>query len=226
MKRIHWSLLLLVFILDQSMAQIVPPPPQGNSVVYFVRGALGERYDTPAAMRDYAPSNYDMYTVDAPLNSLVVETLAMAMDESGSRSSVRAFCLFDSTRYFGRLNEDGYIRYECESGFHLFWSRGTHDDFIEAQLAPGKTYFIVVSEKVGEVSPDLIPVNPGNEFLISEIFEFMSAQPAREYTDEVILREERKQRKRISKSLRQYEQERMQGRLPTKLTADMYIGSM
>ncbi len=222
-KAICWILLLLAFLMKPGLSQIVPPPPQGNSVVYFVRGALGERYDTPAAMRYNGPSGY---TTDAPFNSMVIETLAMAINDSRPKSSVRAFCLFDSTQYIGRLNEDGYIRYECESGFHLFWSRGTNDDFIEAQLAPGKTYFIVVSAKVGEVSPDLIPVNPGNEFLVSEIFEFMSAQPGREYTDEVIHREEKKQRNRISKSLKQYEQERMHGRLPTNLTADMYIGSM
>jgi hypothetical protein len=66
----------------------------------------------------------------------------------------------------------------------------------------------------------------GNEYLVFSILEFMSSRPAREYTAEHIQRAQKKQRKKVKKYLQRYEHHRSGGKLPAKLTRDMYIGSM
>jgi len=80
----------------------------------------------------------------------------------------------DNFPVFEYANEDGkllgftetgcYFEYCCDSGKHFFLTWGEGDAFIEADLAPGKIYYIQAWSKFGILSsrPGFAPVAPGS----------------------------------------------------------------
>ena len=79
------------------------------------------------------------------------------------------FPVFEVTDEGGRLigftETDCYFEYTCPPGVHLFltWEEG--DAFVEADLEPGKTYFIQAYSRFGVLAPrpGLAPVAKGSE---------------------------------------------------------------
>jgi hypothetical protein len=82
---------------------------------------------------------------------------------------------FDNFPVYEYVNEDGkllgftetgcYFEYRCEPGKHFFLTWGEGDAFIEADLAPGKIYYIQAWSKFGILSsrPGFAPVAPGTD---------------------------------------------------------------
>ncbi|MBV8878939.1 MAG: hypothetical protein JO332_03135, partial [Planctomycetaceae bacterium] len=71
----------------------------------------------------------------------------------------------DSGKLLGFTETDCYFEYRCEPGRHLFLTWGEGEAFIEAELAPGKTYFLQAWSKFGLVRsrPGFAPVAPGSD---------------------------------------------------------------
>lgn len=71
------------------------------------------------------------------------------------RTSVLGFAInftyFDSAHAIGKYHAPYYLRYTCEPGHHLFWARSENNDFLEAELLPGKIYFIRVNPQMGGI---------------------------------------------------------------------------
>lgn len=206
MKAIYWSFFSLFFFMETGFTQIVPPSSEGNSVVYFLRGANNEKFD-PRLLGISNNTNYPFISY------------------AGAFTNTKGFCLYNNNKFIGRLDTISYIRYECEAGFHLFWSRGKSNDYVEAELTAGKVYFINVSAKFGENSPDLRPVYPDNKFWVDGILHFISSQPAEVFTDDEIQRLQKRQHKKIEKALNLYEEDKRRGRNIGKLTKDIYYKS-
>lgn len=195
--------LILCLLLKPGFPQIVPPAVEDNSVVYFLRGAMGDNFRP----RTVYPENF----LSEPL-----------LDWNGAVTNTKEFCLYDEEKYIGKLCNKSYIRHECKAGKHLFWSYTTFQ-FVEAELAAGKVYFIDVTEAGGKSSGDLRPVYPDNELLVEGMLDFISSRSARVVTDdEIQTMKSKKKCKKVEKALYRYEDYRLKGKLPAKLTRDMY----
>ncbi|MFM9052064.1 MAG: hypothetical protein ACKOKF_07080, partial [Bacteroidota bacterium] len=75
------------------------------------------------------------------------------------------FTYLDSAILLGRCPGPSYIRYECDPGHHLIWARAENRDYVEAELAQDKVYFILAYVGTGMIKAqvDLIPVNPSRD---------------------------------------------------------------
>ena len=75
------------------------------------------------------------------------------------------FSYMDSATLIGRFPGPAYVRYECEPGHHLLWARSENRDYVEAELAPDKIYFILALVETGAIKAqvDLIPINPSRD---------------------------------------------------------------
>src|SRR5579872_7341934 len=71
----------------------------------------------------------------------------------------------DDGKLLGFTETGCYFVYRCDPGKHFFLTWGEGDAFIEADLAPGKTYYIQAWSKFGIVSsqPGFAPVLPGSD---------------------------------------------------------------
>jgi len=71
----------------------------------------------------------------------------------------------DEGKLLGFTETDAYFEYRCEPGRHLFLTWHEGEAFIEAELAPGKTYYLQAWSKFGIVSsrPGFSPETPGSE---------------------------------------------------------------
>jgi hypothetical protein len=68
-------------------------------------------------------------------------------------------------KLLGFTETDCYFEYRCEPGRHLFLTWGEGEAFIDADLAPGKTYYIQAWSKFGILSsrPGFAPAPPGSD---------------------------------------------------------------
>jgi hypothetical protein len=73
--------------------------------------------------------------------------------------------LNDDGKLLGFTETDCYFEYRCDPGKHFFLTWGEGDAFIEADLAPGKTYYLQAWSKFGILSsrPGFAPVLPDSE---------------------------------------------------------------
>jgi len=60
-----------------------------------------------------------------------------------------SFEYFHNDEYIGVFKGKNYMRYECEPGKHLFWASSENKEFIEADLAAGGTYIVMVNIEMG-----------------------------------------------------------------------------
>ena len=86
------------------------------------------------------------------------------------------FSYFDSTVAIAITKGTNYFRYECRPGTHIFWAKAENIDFVEADLEPGKIYFIEAEPKMGitKAEVDLRPVDPSDEKTMTSIFKLMN----------------------------------------------------
>lgn len=204
MKAIFYPLLWLFVFMKPSFAQIVPSLSEDCSVVYFLRGQMNEKFN---------PSLLSVNNIHSNLTSIRYD---------GANTNMKVFYLYDNKQLIGRLDTNSYFRYECKAGNHLFWSRGKTNDFVEAELAAGKIYFIDVLGQTTENSPDIRPVFTDNEIKIEGILNFIASQPERVITQGDIKRYQIKMEKKIEKELYRYSEDKRKGKYRNKLTRDMY----
>jgi hypothetical protein len=124
------------------------------------------------------------------------------------------FTYCDSASLIGRFSGPGYIRYECEPGHHFFWARSENRDFVEAELAPDKVYFILAYVGMGAVkaSVDLIPLNPAKDIKDMErILKLIDKQTNRTPDEEQLRSDREELAPVIERGLKQYATEQQQG---------------
>lgn len=204
----------MVFVLTTVNAQVIPPVSEGNAVVYFLRSKDSQVFDPSMLYFDNQPSG---------TSSLYGGLASGSVGYAGVHTNDMKFIVFDSTKVIGRLDIISYMRYECKAGPHLFWSRGKTSDFVEADLAPGKVYFIHISGKLRERGPDLKPINPENMFWMEGILRFIDSKSDDNLARSKCLWLQKKQRRKINKALMRYEDAKYKGHLPGKLEEDMYF---
>ena len=73
------------------------------------------------------------------------------------------FSIHDGDRLIGSLSYYTYFAYECEPGDHLFSTALENVAMLDADLLPGRVYYVEVLEKAGWVMPavEMHPIYPG-----------------------------------------------------------------
>lgn len=134
------------------------------------------------------------------------------------------FSYFDSLQLIGRFSGQGYMRYECEPGKHLFWARSENRDFVEAEVEAGKVYFILANVVMGALKAqvDLIPVNPKTDLkTMKRIDKLMKNQDPIVFTDSERVLDQQDLEKAIERGMQTYSEEQQKGIAHDVLTADM-----
>ena len=75
------------------------------------------------------------------------------------------FEFFHGDKIIGRITGLAYMRYELPAGKALLWTSSENKVFVEADLAPGGTYLVLVNVKMGmwTARVDLEPIDENNE---------------------------------------------------------------
>ncbi len=133
------------------------------------------------------------------------------------------FSYFDSTNLVDKFNGTGYIRYECEPGFHLFWAKAENKDFIEADVEAGKIYFVEAVPQIGALTygVQLIPVDPKDEKRMARLLKFLSKKPAVSVVDQETAKDQQELSDVITKGLDKYKKDKVNGKTIAKLEKDM-----
>jgi hypothetical protein len=124
------------------------------------------------------------------------------------------FTYCDSASLIGRFYGPAYIRYECDPGHHLFWARSENRDYVEADVAPDKVYFILADVGMGAVkaSVDLIPLNPAKDTKDMErIMKLIDKQYNRTPTEEQLRADREELAPVIERGLKQYAKDEQDG---------------
>jgi hypothetical protein len=134
------------------------------------------------------------------------------------------FSYFDSTTLIGVFNGPKYIRYECDSGQHLFWARSENRDFVEAELEAGKIYFIEAIVKMGAVKAgvELVPVNADDPKKMEKIFKLLNKKTSESFTEDELKNETIRLQGAIDRGLEKYEKDKRSGVIYPKLLKSMY----
>jgi hypothetical protein len=137
------------------------------------------------------------------------------------------FSYFDSTRLVGRFNGPNYIRYECEPGKHLFWARSENRDFVEAEIQPGKIYFIEAIVKMGAVKAavNLEPINPNDPDRMKKIIKLLDKKTSQSFTSEELAAEEISLQDVIDRGLEKYNSDKEKGKSFPQLAKNMFYGN-
>ncbi len=80
--------------------------------------------------------------------------------------------IWDGEKFIGALSKDTYFQYAAEQGKHFFIARGGNWSFVEANLQPGKKYYLylnVYPRFWGPWGVYLQPVKSEDKELISEL---------------------------------------------------------
>lgn len=133
------------------------------------------------------------------------------------------FSYFDSTKLIGIFAGQGYIRYECEPGSHLFWARSENKDFIEANVEAGKIYFIEAIVKTGWVKAgvEIVPVDP-NSKKMKAILKVLNKKSAKSLAEEEINAKNAEFSEVISRGLKKYKEEKESGGEIKQLESNMF----
>ncbi len=83
---------------------------------------------------------------------------------SGFVGKAIQFGIWDSEKWVGVLASDSYIQYKASPGKHLFLARAENWSCVKADLEGGKSYFIIVSPRMGVWKARVVmnPVNKGD----------------------------------------------------------------
>jgi hypothetical protein len=76
------------------------------------------------------------------------------------------FQIWDSDRFIGLSQAKSYFAYECDPGRHLFIGIAENKRGVEADLAAGRSYYVITQVKMGgwRARMAFIPVTRGSEF--------------------------------------------------------------
>ncbi|MCC5613074.1 hypothetical protein LC612_41975, partial [Nostoc sp. CHAB 5834] len=134
------------------------------------------------------------------------------------------FSYFDSTKFIGRFNCPKYIRYECEPGSHLFWARSENRDFVEAEVAPDKIYFIEATPQMGGIKAGvrLVVVNPTDQKRMGKILKLLAKKPSESFTQEQVSTDAKELEDAVVRGMEKYKEEKAKGKTNERLERTMF----
>jgi len=90
-----------------------------------------------------------------------------------------SFEYFHNDEYIGVFKGKNYMRYECDPGKHLFWASSENKEFIEADLAAGGTYIVMVNIEMGawKARVGLSPITDKNTEEFTRAKELIFSEP-------------------------------------------------
>ncbi|MBI5409534.1 MAG: hypothetical protein HZA14_09245 [Nitrospirae bacterium] len=99
------------------------------------------------------------------LNPTTDKALVRFMRPSGMGYAVN-FNIWDGEKVIGNSVAKAQFDYLTDPGKHLFVAISENQEFLEANLEAGKTYYIITQVKMGawKARVGLVPVNKGSEF--------------------------------------------------------------
>lgn len=133
------------------------------------------------------------------------------------------FFYFDSARYIGKFNGTKYMRYECDPGPRLLWSKAENRDFVEADLEAGRIYLLEPVPQMGAMKAGvtLQLIDMTDEKTRSRVAKIL-AKPEVVYTEEELAARAAKLKEVIQKGLEKYKSEKASGKEMLKLEKHMY----
>jgi hypothetical protein len=134
------------------------------------------------------------------------------------------FSYLDSATLIAKANGTNYVRYECNPGNHIFWARTENRDYVEAELEPGKIYFLEAVPTMGAIraAVQLRPVDPSNADVMKRIFKLMNKKKAETPSPEELKKESEEMQEVITRGLEKYKEEKEKGKKPDRLEKHMY----
>ena len=135
------------------------------------------------------------------------------------------FSYFDKDKFIGKFKGTNYMRYECEPGEHLFWSRSENRDFITAELEAGKIYFVEAVPQMGglKAQVQLVPINPkeGSKKL-GKIEKLINKKLAESFSENELKNENENLKDVITKGLEKYQEILTKGKKIDRLEKHMF----
>lgn len=234
MKAIYWFFISFGFLIKPGFTQITPPSSEDSSVVYFFN--RGIPFDPSKLYNDSIPSSNPRVKYSA----IKIDTTGVVYLYSNNKligklhynSYFRYECKAGNHLFWtnnpkvwwtAELSPYMYLNYPAidQRPYPNNYKNTTtgnkknNNNFVEAELAAGKVYFI-------KLGGDLSPVYPDNKLWVDGILHLISSKQAEVITQHDIKRYQIKRRKKIDKELYKFEERRLMGKLPNKLTEDMY----
>jgi len=132
---------------------------------------------------------------------------------TSSVGSLINFTYFDSAAVIAKCSGRNYVRYECTPGHHLFWGRSENKDFIEAEVEPGKIYFIEAIAEMGFIKAALEshPVDLSDKKAIKRISKLINKKEAVIFTEDQLAQETINFKEVIERGLEKYKEEKAKG---------------
>jgi hypothetical protein len=133
------------------------------------------------------------------------------------------FSYYDSTNLVDKFNGAGYLRYECEPGFHLFWGKAENKDFIEADLEAGKIYLVEAAPQLGAITYGvrLIPVDPNDEKRVARLIKFMNKKTPVSIVDQVAPGDQQESSAVVKRAMEKYLKDKESGQPVSRLEKEM-----
>lgn len=117
------------------------------------------------------------------------------------------FEYFHEDQFIGKFVGNGYLRFECKPGKHLFWASSENKEFITTELEPNRTYIIRAMAAPGawKMHASLKPITRSDEEDFNIIKNMVNRKPA-SHLEESKLRKLNNQLKNfIQKELNHYQ---------------------
>lgn len=117
------------------------------------------------------------------------------------------FEYFHNDQFIGKFVGNGYLRFECKPGKHLFWASSENKEFITTELQPNKTYIIRAKAAPGafKMHASLKPITPADTEDLSTITQMVRRKPASHMEEDKLRKRNAKLKKFIQKELNHYQ---------------------
>jgi hypothetical protein len=112
-----------------------------------------------------ASSDY-MRTASGPVGAPAADTATVVfLRPSGGATAIRTTILDIEGRFIGDTLSSSYFAANVPPGEHVFFAWAENTSALRATLAPGKTYYVKVSPRMGVLSArmQLLAIKPGSE---------------------------------------------------------------
>jgi hypothetical protein len=134
------------------------------------------------------------------------------------------FSYFDSTKLIGRFNGGKYIRYECNPGKHLLWVRSENRDFVEADLEPGKIYFLKANPSMGfnKAQVSLEQIDPNDPNKMKNVLKLLAKKPSEQFTESALAADTKDLQNVIERGMTKYAKDKASGTRTPQLNQALY----
>lgn len=134
------------------------------------------------------------------------------------------FTYFDGEKAIGKFNGSKYMRYECNSGQHLFWARSENKSFIEADLKAGEIYVIDVIPTMGGLKAQviLLPVDKA-DYKLKRIQKLISKKEAETFNKADLREIQDDMKDVIARGIKKYNEQKGKGKSFNQLPPEMTV---